>query len=99
MYQFGDKGVDVKLHDMSSTANIVWVRGNSYVRVAVPVDATEYDRQYKLHRNDYGEEYYIISVNGIGEIRWEVNNNFDLHRPENADVADYFKTRKSTRAF
>jgi hypothetical protein len=88
MYQFGDKGVDVKLHDMSSTANIVWVRGNSYVRVAVPVDATEYDRQYKLHRNDYGEE-----------IRWEVNNNFDLHRPENADVADYFKTRKSTRAF
>ena len=86
MYQFGAHGVDVKLYSMSSDANIVWVRGNSYVRVQVREGDEEYLRQSLTHRNDYGEEYYIVSVNGIGEVRWYVNNNFDLKRPENADV-------------
>ena len=95
MYQFGGHGVDVKLHSMACTDNIVWVSGNSYVRVAVPDTASEYDRQYRVHRNDYGEEYYIYSVNGIGEVRWYINNHYDLDRPENATVADYFKTRRA----
>jgi len=39
MYQIGGHGVDVKLHSMACTDNIVWVTGNSYVRVAVPESA------------------------------------------------------------
>jgi hypothetical protein len=98
MYKFGGHGVDVKLYDMSNTANIVWVRGNSYVRVQVPEPA-EFHQGWPpealTHRNNDGEAYYIVSVNGMGEVRWYVNNTFDLRRPENADVADYFRNRKS----
>lgn len=90
MYRFGDKGVDVKLHNMHLTPDICWFKGNSYVRVAVPFDADDYEKQYMVHTNKQGEQYLIVSVNGIGEIRWPVNNHYDLEREENKIVADYF---------
>jgi hypothetical protein len=59
--------------------------------VTVPDSATEYTRQYEVHTSAAGEQYMIISVNGIGEIRWGVNNNWDLkYNAENKTVADYF---------
>ena len=91
MYQFGGFGVDVKLANMRNTADIVWVNGNSYVRVAVPDNANDYTRRFVAHVNDKGEQYLIVSVNGMGEVRWYVNSDYDLLRPENKQVADYFK--------
>ena len=95
MYKFGVFGVDVQLRDKRNTADIVWINGNSYVRVALPSDANDYDWRYRRHTNEFGQHYFIVSVNGIGEKRWEVNNHYDLNREENAQVAEYFRTRES----
>jgi hypothetical protein len=94
MYKFGGYGIDVKLHSMTNTPNTVWINGNSYVRVAPGVNLSEYEQTQLIHTNEFGEQYMIYSVNGIGEIRWSVNNSYDLNRSENKTVVEYFKTRK-----
>jgi hypothetical protein len=89
MYRFGGHGVNVQLSSMRSTGDVCWLKGNSYVRVQVPDHRVEGD-ETRVHRNLAGEEFYIISVNGIGEIRWPVNSGYDLVQPENQVVAAYF---------
>lgn len=94
MLKFGGNGVDIHLHNFHNTADVVWVRGNSYARVEVPADASEYVLRELVHTNERGERYLIVSINGIGEERWKVNNNFDLkYREENQVVAAYFSGR------
>jgi hypothetical protein len=98
MLKFGGFGVDVQLHSMRNSADIVWVRGNSYARVAVPANADEYVLRELVHTNVHGERYLIVSVNGIGEERWKVNNNWDLkYNEENQQVATYFRSQSKDR--
>ena len=75
MYKFGGHGVDVKLHSIANSKDIFWSQPNcnSFVRVAVPATADEWSQQQYTHRNEFGEAYYIVSVNGIGEVRWYVD--------------------------
>lgn len=58
LVEFGGYGVARELRAMSNAPDVVWVNGNSYVCVRSRVEP---------------DAYRILSINGIGEVRWEVN--------------------------
>ena len=61
----GYRCVDVLLHDMATTESIYWSdRKNSYV-LTEPMDGED-----QLTLPD-GQAVRLVSVNGIGEVRWE----------------------------
>lgn len=61
VFKHGGYGVDVKLNTMETTTDVFWIRGNSYVLVAE-------DRGHFKTKD--GTRVAIVSVNGIGEVRW-----------------------------
>ena len=73
----GGYGVDRKLPRMENTEDVFWsANHNSFV--VVP------------HDTEYGE-FNIFSINGIGEIRWQV---FEwMKDAESESVRDYFFER------
>jgi hypothetical protein len=63
VFEFGGYGVNVKLTVMETSKDIVWVRGNSFVLVDSPEQGS-----FLLD----GQRVELVSINGIGEIRWKV---------------------------
>lgn len=63
VFDYGNYGVNIKLTSMETNKDVVWVRGNSFVLVDDP------------KRGDFllnGQRVALLSINGMGEIRWPV---------------------------
>jgi hypothetical protein len=77
---YGGLGVSINLQDARNTERVCWVNGNSYVYVV--------DSKYPTYETEHGSRVAIVSVNGIGEIRWK-----STRWPDKAEreVADYFR--------
>lgn len=67
VFEYGGYGVNVKLTEMRDSDDVVWVRGNSFVVVDNPKTG-----DFKLPN---GQRVDLVSINGIGEIRWDVWHN------------------------
>ena len=63
VFEYGGYGVNVKLTEMRDSKDVVWVRGNSFVVVDSPERG-----DFTLGLN--GQRVQLVSINGIGEIRW-----------------------------
>jgi hypothetical protein len=64
VYQYGGYGVDVKLHSKTVPSDVYWdAVANSYVLV---------EDKEGLWATQDGKRVSIVSVNGIGEIRWHL---------------------------
>lgn len=71
VFEYGGYGVNIKLTSASTSKDVVWVRGNSFVLVDDP------EGDFLL-----GEQRVnLVSVNGIGEIRWDVREH-DIKQAE-----------------
>ena len=66
---YGGYGVDLKLSHAGNTDRVFWYEGNSYVFCP--------DENYGTHVTEDGRQVAIISVNGIGEIRWKATGFLD----------------------
>lgn len=62
IFEYGGYGVNVKLTNANYSPDVAWVRGNSFVLVANP-------KGRFLHGS---QRVDLVSINGIGEIRWPV---------------------------
>jgi hypothetical protein len=65
VFEYGGYGVNVKLTSMQTSKDVVWVRGNSFVLVDSPTRGP-----FTLGVN--GQRVALVSINGLGEIRWDV---------------------------
>ena len=66
--ELGDLGVRRQLHHMRSDNAVFWSdRGNSYVACLVP------GNRELCGRSNFGDSRFVVlSINGLGEIRWYV---------------------------
>ena len=64
VFEYGGYGVNVKLTEMRTTKDVVWVRGNSFVVVE--------NKERGPFVLPNGDRVDLVSVNGIGEVRWPV---------------------------
>lgn len=62
VFEYGGYGVNCKLTSASPSPDVAWVRGNSFVLVASPKGPF-------LHK---GQRVDLVSINGMGEVRWPV---------------------------
>jgi len=63
VFEYGNYGVNIKLTSMETNKDVIWVRGNSFILVDDP------------KRGDFllgGQRVALLSINGMGEIRWPV---------------------------
>ena len=92
--EYGGHGVDIKLQHPYNTKNVFWSRqGNSYVMVEADAPS---DRTF---RTPDGRHVKLLSINGIGEIRWaaepaDLRYIGGLHK-ETEDATEYFELEPS----
>lgn len=79
--EWGGHGVAIALHHSQNTEQVCWVNGNSYVVVR-----RNDCRHYWVMAD--GACVDLLSINGIGEVRWDVNPRFA--NAEEKQAADYF---------
>lgn len=82
--QRGGHGIDRKLTHMGNTASVFWSEGgNSYVAVQL----TEPTRLYGTISQP---GFQVVSINGIGEIRWAYELDTAWMPEEGKEAVDYF---------
>ena len=84
VYKYGGYGVDVKLISYSNPSDVFWSeKCNSYV-IVEPRDP---DRALFTHP-EHGP-VNLISINGMGEIRWDTLP-WDVDKPEQKAAMEFF---------
>ncbi len=84
LYSYGGYGVDIQLHSRYIPSDVFWgEKGNSYVVVTprAPEQAT-------LIHPEHGS-VNLVSINGLGEIRWNVQR-FDARQSEGHAAMKFF---------
>lgn len=80
----GGHGIDRRLHDMRNAPDVFWSAGaNSYVAVAL-------DEPTRLYGIVSQPGFQIVSINGIGEIRWAYAVTDTWLNAETKDAINYF---------
>ena len=82
--------VDVELHSMTTTEDVFWShRSNSYVLAEAPVLERKEHVEQVLWTEE-GKAVQLLSVNGIGEVRWPVWP-YHLEAGQRAEKAGWIK--------
>lgn len=87
IYNYGDRGVDIKLRGEYDPPGVFWTNRASYVLV----NAQDPERSW---RTPQGIPVDLVSVNGIGEIRWSVSAFSRGPQGDEADAIHFFSLRK-----
>lgn len=83
-YDFGDYGVDIRIYNRFDPPDVFWSeRGNSYVMV----EPRDPERALFFHP-EHGP-VNLVSINGLGEIRWDVLP-WEVDKPEQKAAMEFF---------
>jgi hypothetical protein len=86
---------DVKLYDTRNTSQVVWINNNSYVCMESPQQPPAGSGDWPVMAQTVlkGERknFRIVSVNGMGEVRWTIDPNQDyMVRDDERAAIEYF---------